>query len=127
MKNNLKIIIVFVLIISINSIYAQNFNTFSTSLIKGDLSGIASQLDDKVEVSILNDDSYTKSEAESLIANFFTVGATNEYKAIHKGSAIDNAFYQIGELKANNKTYRTYMYSKKTNGDYRIQEFRIEN
>ena len=81
-KTNLKIIILCVLMVSINSIYAQNFNTFSTSLIKGDLSEIASQLDDKVEGSILNDDSYNKSEAESLIANFFTVGATNEYKAI---------------------------------------------
>lgn len=116
----------FTFMISVNLLSAQNFNEFSTSLKKGNVKEITAYLDDKVEVSILNDESYTKMAAEDLLASFFTGSSDNQYKAIHNGTALNDSFYQIGELKANNDTYRTYMYSKKTNGDYRIQEFRIE-
>lgn len=123
---NLKTIILFIFAFSIGLISAQNFNDFSSSLKKGDVNEISDFLDDKVEVSILSNDSYTRSEAEGLLASFFTGSSNNQYKAIHKGSTLNDSFYQIGELKMNSDTYRTYIYSKKSGEDYRIQEFRIE-
>lgn len=122
--NKTTILAIFILLIS--SISAQNFTEFSSSLTKGDVSEITSQFDNNVEVSILDNDSYTIAEAEPLIQNFFSENEYSTYKALYKGSTIGDAFYQIGELFANNETYRTYMYSKKVDGIFLIQEFRIE-
>ncbi len=126
MKTTNKTIILAIFILLISTISAQNFTAFSTSLNKGDISEITSQLDNNVEVSILDNDSYTITEAEPLIKKFFSKRVSSTYKPIHKGSTIGNAYYQIGELVANNETFRTYMYSKEVDGQYLIQEFRIE-
>ena len=114
------------MIILSSTMFAQDINSISQSLNSASAKEISKMLDKNVEVSILNKDSYTKEEAEPLLASFFTTNTNISYKTIHKGKSLNNAYYQIGELTATDNIYRTYTYVENENGIYVIKEFRIE-
>ena len=126
MKNLYKTIMTLILILVMNFVSAQDLTTFSESLNNGDVKCISKMLDEKAEVSILNEESYTKTEATLLLNSFFTEKKEFSYKPIHKGKTIEEAYYQIGELVIADNTYRTYIYTKNVDGNFLIKEFRIE-
>lgn len=110
-----------------NQLFAQNkLEELSGFLNNADYKNISKHLDEKVEVSIENSDSYNKPEASQMLTSFFSNKTNSEYKAIHKGNYGDDAFYQIGEFKSGAQIYRTYFYTRKVNGTFLVQEMRIE-
>jgi len=110
-----------------STLFAQNnLEDLSLFLKKGDVTGLSLLLDEKVEVSIEERDSYTKPEASKMLSTFFSNKTNSEYNAIHKGNSGDSSYYQIGELKTGSQVYRTYFYTKNVNGNYLVQELRIE-
>ena len=127
MKNIYQIFILLFVITITGKISAQNITEFTSNLTKGDVPMMAQQLDDNVEITILNNNTYNKEDAQTILDNFFVGKNESTYKAVHRGST-DNkdAYYQIGELMTQSENYRTYVFTKKVAGDFLIQELRIE-
>lgn len=127
MRNLFPILLLALSLFLGNSLNAQNnLEKVSALLNSGDINSLSEQFDEKIEVSVLEDDSYTKAEAENMLNNFFSDKSVSEYVAIHKGNSGENAYYQIGELRSGQESYRTYFYTKFIDGNYLVQEFRIE-
>lgn len=110
-----------------STLFAQNnLEELSVFLRNGDITSLSNHLDEKVEISIEERDSYNKPEGSKMLSTFFSNKTNSEYKAIHKGNSGDSSYYQIGELKSGSQVYRTYFYTKNVNGNYLVQELRIE-
>lgn len=127
MKKISPILIMILSIFLVNTAYGQNnFEELSTFLKNGDINKLSTQFDEKVEVSVLEADSYTKNEAASMLYKFFSDKKTSQYSPIHEGQSSDNSYYQIGELRSTTGSFRTYFYTKNVDGQYLVQELRIE-
>lgn len=126
MKKILQTAIIIVIVGTISILNAQPFSEFTTNLKNGKFNVIYSLLAKNVEVSILKEEAYIKTEAEKLLQSFFNGSSNNQYKVVHSGTATSDSFYEIGELKMDGNTYRTYLYSKNVDGVLKVQEFRIE-
>ena len=118
--------VVFALFLGNTAFGQNNLEKVSNLLKNGDINNLTVQLDEKVEVSVLEADSYTKVEAKDMLDNFFSDKTMSLYVAIHKGNSGNNAYYQIGELRTEKETYRTYFYTKNIDGNFLVQELRIE-
>lgn len=109
----------------LNIAISQNL-AFTKNLKEGNIVELTNLLDENAEVSILEEESYTKVEAKPLLSDFFNDKTKSKYKSLHKGKSNSESFYQIGELVAGDVVYRTYIYSKNVDGNYLVKEFRIE-
>jgi hypothetical protein len=127
MLKNIKFTLVAFMLFVSTAIFAQDFNGAARGLQTGNAAEVAKHFDGNVEVTILKtSSSYSKTQAEMVLRNFFNANAPKSYKAIHNGDSGAGAKYQIGELIAGNKTYRTYLFGKVKGGALLIQEIRIE-
>ena len=104
-----------------------NLSSISKAISKGDANALAQYFDDKVEVSILDDeDLMDKSEARNALQSFFAKNKPQSYNQVHDGTSKGaGSKYTIGNLKANGKVYRVYVYMKVSGGKYTIQEISI--
>lgn len=125
---NIKTILVGLMLTISVSLAAQDFNTISRGLQTGNATELAKHFDGNVEVTILKtSSSYSKTQAEMVLRNFFNANTPTGYKAIHNGDSGGGAKFQIGELTTNSKTYRTYLFGKMKGNVFVIQEVRIED
>jgi hypothetical protein len=93
--------------------------------------GNASQLsrffDNSVEVSMPDkSNSYSKSQAEMVLKDFFSNNNVTGFDIIHKGENAGSQ-YCIGTLQTNNGAYRTTIFMKQKGGAQVLQELRFEN
>jgi hypothetical protein len=75
-----------------------------------------------------NEGSYSKTQAELILKDFFTKNPPTSFNVNHNGSSNDGSLYAIGSYVASSGTYRTYFLLKKSGSSYLIQklEFEIE-
>jgi hypothetical protein len=124
---NIKIFLITAMISMSLGLLAQDFSGAARGLQTGNAGELAKHFDGSVEVTILKtSSSYSKTQAEMVLKNFFNSNSPKSYKAIHNGDSGGGAKYQIGELATANKTYRTYLFGKVKGGSLLIQEIRIE-
>ncbi|MGB1248526.1 MAG: DUF4783 domain-containing protein [Chitinophagales bacterium] len=117
-----NMILTFVLSLSMVFAMGQDFATISNHLKSGNASGLAQNFADNVDVIALNTDgSYSKSQAEMVLKNFFSNNTPQSYTSVHNGDSGSGSF-QIGELITSSGTYRTYIFVKND----KIVEIRIE-
>ena len=125
MKRFLTIIVVgsllssFALLSSIDEVV----NAFKT----GNVSVIAKFFDNTVEISLPGkSNSYSKSQAEMVLKDFFTNNGVKGFDVIHKGENAGSQ-YCIGNLVTRAATYRTTIYMKQKSDKQVLQEIRFEN
>lgn len=97
------------------------------ALKSGNASQMAKHFDNTVEITLpAKSNSYSKSQAEVVLKDFFAGNTVKNFKAIHKG---DNAGSQfcIGTLQTTAATYRTTIYMKQKADKQVVQEIRFEN
>lgn len=95
----------------------------------GSASELAKQFDKIVDITINNEQStYSKSQAEMVLKNFFIAHAVSSFQAKHQGKPSDNnSIFIIGDLNTkDNKRFRIYLYFKKKSGKFLLQEIRFE-
>lgn len=94
----------------------------------GNATELGRHLDAQVEVSILGkDDVYAKSQAVSVLKNFFGKHPASSFTTVHKGTSSNNdSRYCIGNLIAGGQTFRVYIYMKNAGGKEVIQELRFD-
>ncbi len=100
----------------------------TTALRSGDAESLASFFDEEVELALLDEeDVYDKDDAKNLVAEFFKSHTAKSFSQVHKGTSKgEDSHYVIGDLSAGTETYRIYIYLKEIDGQYKIQELRIE-
>lgn len=124
MKRTLLIL----LLLSSSWLIAQpNFNSVISALRSGDVASIGNYMAPQVELTIGDEHgTYEKTQALSAIEQFFEQNSPSNCSLVHNGSAKDGAsYYCIGSLTAGGKKHRAYLFFKKLNGVYKIQEMRI--
>jgi hypothetical protein len=106
---------------------AQNFDNIAAAIRTANTSSLASNFEANVEITIKNDGrSYSKSQAEMVLKNFFTTNAPKSFNIVHTGNSPDGSKYFIGTLVTNTGTFRTYVLVKKVNTATIVQEIRFE-
>ena len=85
----------------------------------GNATEIAKFFDNTVEINMPDkSNSYSKSQAELVLKDFFTSNTVKVFEVIHKGENAGSQFC-IGTLQTRNGSYRTTIYMKKK-GDKQV-------
>jgi len=93
----------------------------------GNASQIAKYFDNTVEIALpAKSSSYSKSQAEMILKDFFSTNIVKSFKALHKGDNGGSQFC-IGTLQTSAASYRTTIYMKQKGDKQVLQEIRFEN
>lgn len=94
----------------------------------GDSKELASYFGNTVDLTIMNkEDTYSKTQAELIVRDFFTKNPPKSFSMLHKGSSKEGTLYGIGTLTTTKgAVFRTSFFAKHSGGKYLIQELRFE-
>ena len=93
----------------------------------GNSSQVAKYFDTNVEISMPDkSNSYSKSQAELILKDFFISNPVKGFEIIHKGENAGSQ-YCIGTLQTRNGAYRTTIFMKQKADGQVLQELRFEN
>lgn len=88
---------------------------------------IAKYFDDRVDISMPDkSNSYSKSQAELVLKDFFSNNPVKNFEIIHKGENAGSQFC-IGTLNTKNGSFRTTIFMKQNGNGQLLQELRFEN
>ena len=109
----------FVIFVSIENVIA--------AMNAGNATSVAKYFDNSVEISMPSkSNSYSKSQAELVLKDFFASNPVKSFDIIHKGENAGSQ-YCIGTLQTKNGTYRTTIFMKQKGDLQVLQELRFEN
>ena len=105
-----------------------NLGAISKAITQGDANALAQFFDEDVEVTILNEvNIYSRAEAKEAVSKFFSKHPPKTYSQVHQGTSKgQGGQYCIGNLIVPSGKFRVYIYLKKSNSKYWIQELRFE-
>jgi len=73
-----------------------------------------------------NEGTYSKTQAELILKDFFTKHPVASFKIDHQGSSVDGSQYAIGTYVSGSTSYRTYFLLKKSTAGSLIQKLEFE-
>ena len=122
-----QLLFILMLAPSVAMLQTNNLGSISRAMSNGDAKALSQFFDDKVELSILDDENlYDKAEATATLGNFFAKHKPRSYSQVHDGTSKgEGSKYTIGNLKTSDSVYRVYVYMKVSGGKYTIQEISI--
>ena len=93
---------------------------------KGDATQVSRFFDNTVEITLPEKSySYSKSQAELVLRDFFLSNMVKDFEVIHKGENAGSQFC-IGTLYTKNGNYRTTLFLKQKGERQMLQELRFE-
>lgn len=97
------------------------------SLNAGNATQIARHFDNTVEITLPDKtNSYSKSQAEIILKDFFNNNSVKGFQVLHKGDKSGSQFC-IGKLVTKTNAYRTTIFMKQKGDRQVLQEIRFEN
>ncbi len=123
----MKKTILFISIIALLSSFTlQAFDDIVNAVKTGDASQVSKFFDNTVEITFPEkSSSYSKSQAELVLSDFFTANAVKNFEILHK-SDNNGSQYCIGNLQTSSGTFRTTIYIKQKGDKEVLQELRFE-
>ncbi len=107
------------------SLMAQNFDNIAASIRSGNASALAANFSGNVEITVKDaGNSYSKSQAEMVLKNFFGSHQPKSFTVAHQGTSPEGSKYFIGNLSTSSGNYRVFVLFSKAAGA--IQEIRFE-
>ena len=97
-----------------------------TAIKNGDATEVSKYFDNTIEITLPEkSNSYSKSQAEVVLRDFFSTNGIKDFEVLHKG---DNAGSQfcIGTLHTRNGIFRTTIFLKQKGDKQVLQELRFE-
>ena len=92
----------------------------------GSANKVAIHFDNTIEITLpQKSNSYSKSQAEMILKDFFNINTVKDFIIIHKGENAGSQ-YCIGTLVTKNANYRTTIFMKQKGTSQLIQEIRLE-
>lgn len=125
----LKTLIAFTALLAVYTlpVKAQNFENIANAIKTGNASSLASNFQNTVEITIKESgNSYSKSQAEMVLKNFFASHQPKSFAIAHQGTSPEGSKYFIANLSTSAGNFRTYVYAKNAGGVWAIQEIRFE-
>lgn len=93
----------------------------------GSAAQVSKYFDNTVEISLPDkSNSYSKSQAEMVLKDFFNSNPVKSFELIHKGENAGSQ-YCIGTLSTKNGSFRTTIFMKQKGDNQVLQELRFEN
>ncbi len=93
----------------------------------GNASQVSKYFDNTVEVTLPEkSNSYSRSQADLVLRDFFTNNTVKGFEVIHKGENAGSQ-YCIGNLLTKSNSFRTTIFMKQKGEKQILQEIRIEN
>ena len=115
------------MILFVNAANAQSFDNIESAIGAGNVTALSQYFTGNVEIHIKDaQNSYSKSQAEAVLKNFFNSHSPRSFFVQHRGESPGGAKYFMGNLSTTAGSYRTYVYAKQMNGVFAIQEIRFE-
>lgn len=125
MKQILPIILSFVLLCSFKPLVS--IDEVVEAMKTGNVTGVAKFFDNTVEITMPDKGgSFSKTQAEIVLRDFFTNNPVKGFDVIHKGEK-NGSQYCIGTLNTKNGSFRTTIYMKQRKDILVLQELRFEN
>lgn len=117
-----------IIVASLSSfVFSVSIDDVIAGMKTGNSTTIAKFFDNNVEISMPDkSNSYSKSQAELVLKDFFTTNAVKSFEVIHKGENAGSQ-YCIGTLQTKNGSYRTTIFMKQKGDKQVLQELRFEN
>jgi len=126
MKNFTGLAIVVVSLVLCSFTSPQGIDEVATAMKSGNASQLSSYLDYRVDIALPNKaDTYSKSQAEMIIRDFFTTNVVRNFEVKQKGMNAGTEFC-IGMLQTRNGDYRTTLFLKQKGDKQVIQELRFQ-
>lgn len=98
-----------------------------TAMQSGNAAQIAKFFDSSVEITMSDkSNSYSKSQAEMILKDFFATNIVKSFEVLHKGENAGSE-YCIGRLTTKGGVFRTTIYMKQKGDQQVVQELRFEN
>lgn len=107
------------------SVTAQNATVEEVKLVLevGSASELSTFLNDKVDLNIDGKEgTYSHSQAEGVLKNYFKENPPASFKINHEGSSENGLIYAIGEYKTVDTSFRVWIRLKMVNDKFKIHE-----
>ena len=106
---------------------SQSLNDITRAISSGDATALGQYFDQSVEVGVLDkEDVYSKTEAITIVKDFFTRYKPQSFSQMHQGENESNSQYCIGNMVTSGGSFRVYIYLNKTGDKLLIQEIRFD-
>ena len=97
-----------------------------TAMKNGNATQLSKYFDSRVELSVKGKtDTYSKSQAEQILKDFFTTNGVKNFQVKHKGEQNGSQFC-IGTLQTKNGNFRTKFFMKQKGDQQVVQELGFE-
>lgn len=122
------VIIVLGMFLSISTAFNQkSVEDISNALKSGNAPALAAYFHATIDLTILQKQgTYSKSQAEQVVQNFFASNKPSDFSINHDGTTGEGSKYIIGALTTSTGEYRVYLSFKNLNGAELIQTLRFE-
>ncbi|WPQ63983.1 DUF4783 domain-containing protein [Chitinophaga sancti] len=113
---------------ALNPAAAGPFEDVVSSIKSGDAGSLSRYLDNTVEINISGkSNSYSKSQAEIILKDFFSKNQVKSFELIHQGEGGGGSRFGIGNMGTSGGAYRTSFFLQKKGGSMVLNELRFEN
>lgn len=107
--------------------FSSGIEDIVSALKGGNAAEVAKYFDNTVEITLPEkSNSYSKSQAEMILKDFFINNPIKGFDVIHKGENAGSQ-YCIGTLFTKNASFRTTVFMKQKGDKQTLQEIRFEN
>ena len=98
----------------------------ATAIRSGNISRLSGYLDNRVDITLLDkSDTYSKSQAEMVIRDFFSTNEVQNFSIKHKGENSGSEFC-VGILQTRNGDFQTTFFMKQKGDRQLLQELRFQ-
>jgi hypothetical protein len=102
-------------------------SNIAAAITVGDAKKLATYFNSTVDLTLPSGDgTYSKSQAEMMVKNFFTQNPPVSFKINQQGSSKEGSQFSIGTLVTKTAKFRTYFLLKKVNGIPLIHQLQFE-
>lgn len=121
-----KLLLSLVIFISVCSFISLSFTEVVKAIKSGNSAEVSKYFDNTVEITLPEkSNSYSKSQAELVLRDFFASNGVKDFEILHKSDA-PGSQYCIGNLQTNTGTFRTTIFMKQKGDKELVQELRFE-
>lgn len=114
------------LFFSLSSFLSLSFTEVISAIESGNASQVSKFFDNTVEITLPGkSNSYSKSQAEIVLHDFFSSNQVKNFQVIHKSENAESQ-YCIGNLNTSSGVFRTTIYMKQKGDKLVVQELRFE-
>ncbi|HLK29387.1 MAG TPA: DUF4783 domain-containing protein [Puia sp.] len=128
MKNfkGIAVILVALLLLSLKPYNNFSIDDVATAMRSGNVNQLSAYLDNRVDITLPDkSDTYSKTQAEMVIRDFFSNNGVQNFQVKHKGENSGSEFC-IGVLKTRNGDYKTVLFMKLKGDKQLLQELRFQ-